>query len=273
MGRALSPLRYPGGKGQMYDYIVELMYKNGLIGCNYVEPFAGGAGVALRLLQDGYVNNISINDYDRSIYAFWYSILYTTDEFIRKIQGTEVNITEWHIQKHVQVNKDDASLFDLGFSTFFLNRTNRSGILKAGPIGGFDQEGKYKIDCRYNKERLVALILQINQQRDNIELSNIDANELIQNANKEESFWFIDPPYYQKGKDLYINFFCHDDHQDLSETIDIYLERVPFIITYDICESIYEFYKHLNCEISSLNYSVQTKKKSGEYMFYKNLLV
>lgn len=273
MGRALSPLRYPGGKGQMYDDIVELMNKNDLIGCNYVEPFAGGAGVALKLLQDRYVRTISINDYDRSIFAFWYSILNTTDEFIRRVQETDVNITEWHLQKQVQSNKESASLFDLGFSTFFLNRTNRSGILKAGPIGGLDQKGKYKINCRYNKERLVNFIIQIGEQRNNIELSNIDANEFIINGNKEETFWFIDPPYYQKGKDLYVNFFCHNDHQALSETIEIYLERVPFIITYDICESIYEFYNNLNCKVVSLNYSVQDKRKSGEYMFYKNVLV
>ncbi|WP_231503652.1 DNA adenine methylase [Paenibacillus sp. 1-18] len=273
MGRALSPLRYPGGKGQMYDYVVELMYRNDLIGSNYIEPFAGGAGVALKLLKDGYVANVSINDYDRSIYAFWYSILNWTEDFIRRIEETEVSINEWHIQKNVQINKEDAELFDLGFSTFFLNRTNRSGILKAGPIGGLNQQGKYKIDCRYNKERLVQFIRQINQYRNNIEISNVDANEFIRNTNKEESFWFIDPPYYHKGKDLYINFFTHEDHQTLSETIDIYLERIPFIITYDICDSIFEFYKHINCEVLSLNYSVQTKKKSGEYMFYKNVLV
>jgi DNA adenine methylase len=273
MGRALSPLRYPGGKGQMYDYIVDVIDNNDLTGCKYVEPFAGGAGVALKLLLDGYVERISINDYDRSIYAFWYSILNSTDEFIRQINETEICISEWHIQKNVQINKEKASLFDLGFSTFFLNRTNRSGILKAGPIGGLDQEGTYKIDCRFNRDRLIELILQIAEQRNNIELSNIDANEFIKNANKEGSFWFIDPPYYKKGKELYTNFFSHDDHRILSETIDVDLERVPFVITYDICDNIYQLYRHLNCEIVLLNYSVQLKKKSGEYMFYKNLTV
>jgi len=273
MGKALSPLRYPGGKGQMYDYIVGIMDRNNLFDCDYIEPFAGGAGVALQLLQDGYVRNISINDYDRSIYAFWYSILNTAEDFVRRIQETEVNIQEWKIQKNVQANKQSASLFDLGFSTFFLNRTNRSGILKAGPIGGLDQKGKYKIDCRFNKERLINFIFRINSYRDNILATNFDANILIENTDKKNSFWFIDPPYYKKGKELYTNFFHHDDHQTLSETIDIYLERVPFLVTYDISDSIYSFYKHINCEILSLNYSVQAKKRSGEYMFYKNILV
>ncbi len=257
----------------MYDYIVDLIKQNNLIDCHYIEPFAGGAGVAIKLLQEGYVRKITINDFDRSIYAFWHSILNNTSQFIEKIHETEVSITEWHLQKSIQSNKVEAGLLELGFSTFFLNRTNRSGILKAGPIGGLEQKGNYKLDCRFNKDRLAKLILQISQHKHNIELCNLDAKIFIENVNEEDSFWFIDPPYYQKGKDLYVNFFNHEDHKVLSETIDIYLERKPWIITYDICESIYDFYKHLNCEVLSLNYSVQIKKKSSEYMFYKNIIV
>lgn len=120
MGRALSPLRYPGGKGQMYDYIVDLIKQNNLIDCHYIEPFAGGAGVAIKLLQEGYVRKITINDFDRSIYAFWHSILNNTSQFIEKIHETEVSITEWHLQKSIQSNKVEAGLLELGFSTFFL---------------------------------------------------------------------------------------------------------------------------------------------------------
>ena len=153
-----SPLRYPGGKSRLIDFIKSIIDQNSLKGGTYIEPFSGGAAIALALAIDGYMERIVINDYDRSIYAFWYSILHHTDAFIDKIRNTSLSIEEWHIQRAIQQNKQNVNLFDLGFSTFFLNRTNRSGVLKAGVIGGLNQTGSYKIDARYNKEQLTERI-------------------------------------------------------------------------------------------------------------------
>ena len=158
-----SPLRYPGGKSRLVNFIKSIIDQNDLKGGTYIEPFSGGAAIALALAIDGYMERIVINDYDRSIYAFWHSILYQTDSFIDKIRSTPLSIEEWHIQRTIQQNKYNADLFDLGFSTFFLNRTNRSGVLKAGVIGGLNQTGPYKIDARYNKEQLIKRIQLIAQ--------------------------------------------------------------------------------------------------------------
>ena len=138
----------------MYDTVLSILKKNNLQGCHYVEPFAGGAGIAIRLLFEGVVTQITINDFDNAIYSFWYSIVYQTEEFISTIERTPITAEEWDRQKNIYVNGNDHSSLELGFATFFLNRTNRSGILKAGPIGGFSQDGDYKIDCRFNKLRL-----------------------------------------------------------------------------------------------------------------------
>jgi len=124
---------------------------NGLKDGVYAEPFAGGAGVAIALLLDGYVEQIIINDIDLSVYAFWYSVLNHTEELCEKIVSTSVSMDEWYIQKQVFTDKDPAFLLELGFATFFLNRTNRSGILNAGVIGGKYQTGEWKIDARYPK--------------------------------------------------------------------------------------------------------------------------
>ncbi len=257
----------------MYDTILSILKKNNLQGCHYVEPFAGGAGIAIRLLLEGVVTQITINDFDNAIYSFWYSIVYQTEEFISTIERTPITVEEWDRQKNIYVNGSDHSSLELGFATFFLNRTNRSGILKAGPIGGFSQDGDYKIDCRFNKLRLIELIRRIATYRTQVNVSNLDAKTLISNFRNDHSFFFIDPPYFNKGKKLYTNFFELKDHRELAITIEAKLHGVPWIITYDVCPEIREIYSHRIVDKLSLNYSLQEKKRAEEFLFYNNLVI
>ncbi|TOD09223.1 DNA adenine methylase, partial [Vibrio parahaemolyticus] len=166
-----SPLRYPGGKSKLTAYVVETLKLNELEGGTYVEPFAGGCAIAWYLLLEGHVENVWINDLDPAIHAFWYSVLNRTDDLCQLIENTDVTIEEWHIQKSIYAN-DRTNSLELGFATFFLNRTNRSGIIKAGVIGGLEQNGNYLLDCRFNKERLIEQIRAIAACRDNIILTN-----------------------------------------------------------------------------------------------------
>lgn len=268
-----SPLRYPGGKGQIYKYMIKLLSDNNLEGCTYIEPFAGGAGLAMRLLFEGKVESVIINDFDRSIYAVWYSILYKTDEFISMIQSVDITVEEWKIQKKIQENKEDVDLLTLGFSTFFLNRTNRSGIIKGGIIGGINQNGKYKIDCRFNKESLIELIIKISGLEDKIELYNLDAIEFIDTVKSNRNqFYFIDPPYYKKGQSLYTNFFTHEDHLNLSRFIKKNLRSKKVLISYDDCDEIKKMYRVYNQEVKELNYFVETKRKGKEIFISNNIV-
>lgn len=271
--KSYSPLRYPGGKGQIYKMMVSILEKNNLIGCTYIEPFAGGAGIAIRLLFENKVNKVVINDIDRSIYAVWYSILYLSDELIEKIKDTEINMDEWYKQKEIQKSKNDVSILELGFSTLFLNRTNRSGIIKAGVIGGKKQNGNYKIDCRFNKEKLIDLIVKISSNKDRIEIYNKDAKEFIDLIKrKKKKFFFIDPPYFNKGKDLYTNFFSENDHIELAKFIKKKLSNQPLLISYDKCPQIEALYNRYNKETILLNYSVQNKKRGEELLFSNNIV-
>ena len=171
--RVLTPLRYPGGKTKVYDYVKELIFLNECT--TYIEPYAGGAGVAINLLLNGDVKKIMINDYDRAIYAFWYSVLYHTEELIFKIEKTEVCIEEWYRQKEIQNYKQETEdLLELGFSTLFLNRVNHSGIIKGGVIGGKNQDGNYKMDCRFNKNSIIKRIRAIARNRSRIKIYNLD---------------------------------------------------------------------------------------------------
>lgn len=217
MSKNVSPLRYAGGKLKVVDYIKRLFEVNDLTGGAYIEPYAGGASVALSLLFDKYAGRIKINDIDRSIYAFWHSVLNETDAMCRRIQDTPVTMDVWLAQHELQKHKDDADLLELGFSTFFLNRTNRSGILNGGVIGGKEQAGTWKMDAQYNKKDLIDRIEHIAGYADLIELTSKDAVALIKRYKRTpaaKTFCYLDPPYYVKGQDLYLNYYRDEDHKD-----------------------------------------------------------
>ena len=260
-----SPLRYPGGKTKIAPLVNAIMenakIKNGV----YIEPFAGGAGVALTLLLRNNVSHIVINDMDTTIYAFWYSVLNYNEEFIQLIKDTPITIEEWYNQKKIFLNNNVKNILELGFATFFLNRTNRSGILKAGPIGGYNQTGKYSIDVRFNKEDLITRIMRIGEYRDKISLFNLEIKEFINSVLSEyesNAFVYFDPPYYKKGHELYINFFKPEDHQVLAELIKQI--KIDWMVTYDNTEEVKAIYKDREQKIYDLNYSLANKGNNSE---------
>ncbi len=266
-----SPLRYPGGKRKLIDFFKVFIIENDLVKGTYVEPYAGGSSIALTLLIEGYVSKIIINDLNPSIYAFWHSVLFRTEELCELIKKTPLNIKTWKKQKKIQKNKEKQNLLKLGFSTFFLNRTNRSGILKAGVIGGLKQEGKWKINCRYNKKYLIEKIRKIASYRDKIELCNQDAIKLIKNIGKklpENTLIYFDPPYYTKGKDLYMDHYRPEDHKEVAIGIKKIKQR--WIVTYDYVPPIVQLYKGHKKETYSIRYSAGNNERGKEVMFFSN---
>lgn len=270
-----SPLRYPGGKAKIANFIKLIFEENSLTNGCYVEPYAGGASVALALLFEGYASNIIINDFDRSIYAFWHSVLQNPEQFNKLIVDTKITMEAWNKQREIQRNKANASLLELGFSTFFLNRTNRSGIIKAGVIGGNDQSGNYKIDARFNKTDLINRINAIANHKKNISLHNLDAIKLIQKIKPDlpkRTLIYFDPPYYAKGKDLYVNYYKHDDHELVSKMVKG-LSKHKWIVSYDNADEIKLIYATNKKIEYSLKYSVVNATKGTEVMFYHDKLI
>ena len=268
-----SPLRYPGGKRKITPYIKKMVKKNSLEGGVYVEPYAGGAAVALSLLFNEYVSKIIINDVDPAIYAFWHSVLNKTEDLCGLIKKTPVTIAEWKKQKKIQ-NQKGRNLLTLGFSTFFLNRTNRSGILSAGPIGGFKQDGKWKIGARYNKLDLIARIKRIALYKNRIELHKRDAIELIKFIDKSlpsNTIIYFDPPYYVKGKELYLNYYKHKDHEEISTEIK-QIRKHHWIVTYDNAKPIRKLYKKHRKRKFSLHYTAGKSATGEEVMIFSNNL-
>lgn len=264
-----SPLRYPGGKYKIYKYISNLVKYNNC--SSYIEPFAGGSAISLGLLFNGVVNRVIINDYDYSIYCFWESILNNTENFIKLIENTPINLEEWHKQKMIRNNLYEYDPLRVGFSTFFLNRVNRSGIIdKAGPIGGMTQSGNYPIDCRFNKEDLISKIKRISMYRNAIKITNMDAMDFIEEkiTKTRNSFTFFDPPYFNKGQGLYTNSYNHGDHENLEKTINQLMKNRKWIVTYDTADEIKDIYSNYDKIIFNLSYTLQQKKNASEFMFF-----
>jgi DNA adenine methylase len=263
-----SPLRYPGGKSSIFPMVSDIIAHNGLQRGHYLEPFAGGAGLALSLLFNGVVHEIHLNDIDRAIWCFWDAVVNHSDALIEVIETTPVTMEQWHIQKSVQENQMNHTDLEVGFSLLFLNRTNRSGIVKkAGVIGGKNQDGKYKLDCRFNKNGIIEKIRMIERYKHRIHLSNADALVFLEQKDSEVSgkkFFCIDPPYYVKGSSLYTNFYKHDDHLELSEAISK-LES-HWILTYDNANEIKSMYQNFRQYNFDLNYSAAIKRKGKEVL-------
>lgn len=267
-----SPLRYPGGKGKLAPFMGLMINKMNIKNGTYIEPFAGGAGVALMLLMEGYVDDIVINDYDKAIYSVWRAIISEPENLVDRILDTPINIDEWKKQKEIYVEQNKKYSLDLAFATFFLNRTNRSGILKGGPIGGFEQTGNYGIDARYNAEKLVKRIRAVAKYKKHIKVYNKEIVSFIESVLPnygQNSMTYFDPPYFNKGPELYKNFFDKEDHAKIAQLI---LNGVPgnWIITYDDTPEIIELYKQQCIRRYDLNYSAANTGKSSEVIVFND---
>lgn len=266
-----SPLRYPGGKARIFSFVSNIISSNNLIGCSYAEPYAGGAGLALKLLYNEYVNKIYINDFDKSIYSFWNCVLNKDVLLCDWISDVEISIDNWLYYKEVQNNKQEYDEFELAKSTFFLNRTNVSGVIKGGLIGGLKQQGKYKIDARFNKDDLIKRIEKIALFKKRINISNLDGLAFINKMNrkKEEVFIYLDPPYYQKGADLYMNFYKENDHKKLSKRIRN--TNGKWMVSYDNQEFILNLYAEYNKLMYKLSQSASNRIGDEILIFSDNL--
>ncbi len=270
-----TPLRYPGGKGKLTDFIKLVFTHNDLLDGHYIEPYAGGSGIALNLLFHGYVTSIHLNDLNPAVFAFWHSVLNKPDELCQAIHDVKIDMDEWYKQKHIQSNPHEHSTLELGFSTFFLNRANRSGILLGGVIGGKKQDGPWKLDARFKKENLIHRIEKIALYKSRIRLYNLDAADLIETVLPtlpQKTLVYLDPPYYVKGKGLYENHYGHEDHEKIAKLVREKI-TLPWVVSYDHTPEIMEMYKDCNTITYGINYSAQNRYKGAEAMFFSDKLI
>lgn len=280
----LTPLRYPGGKSLFTNFFSSFIRANEIENAVYIEPYCGGSGAAINLLLSNKVSQVWLNDANYSIYSFWYCLKYYGEEFLQKLDRTEISLDEWRIQRAIfkSINGNSADKDDLlanGFATFYLNRCNRSGILNAGPIGGqgeTGQNGLYKIDARFNKKALREKLTNIIANRDRMYVYNMDALVFLQKFDFEQTSTlhrrtvvYLDPPYYKQGSSLYLNFYKHKDHAIIADFLSANREW-RWLLSYDNVEAIRTLYGSFPQYSFYLNYSAQGAKLGNELLIHSN---
>jgi len=268
-----TPLRYPGGKAKLAEFMKGIIKDNYLMDGHYVEPYAGGAGIALELLLQGYVNDIYINDINAGIFAFWNAVKNHPEELCRRISTCKLSILAWKRHRTVYRTTTDPFSIDLGFSTLFLNRTNRSGILTGGVIGGINQTGAWKIDARFNRAELISRIERLSYYQDRLHIFKLDALEFlnyIESNLPRNCLIYLDPPYYTKGGDLYQNYYKPKDHAAVAEAVMRLGKK--WIVSYDNVPEVVQLYEGRRSRTYSLNYSASKPGKGSEVMFFSDLL-
>lgn len=244
---------------------------NNLAGGHYLEPYAGGAGVGLSLLIDGIVEHVHINDVDPAIAVFWRVATQDTNKLAAMVASEPITVDAWHHWRSLMLGLVSGSELERGFATLFMNRTNRSGILKGGVIGGKDQAGTYKIDARFMRDELCSRLERIGNHADSIHVYEEDAYQLLLRCHQflpAKSLVYLDPPYYVKGAGLYRNFYRHDDHVRIAKLLGNIRFRRPWIVSYDNAEEIRDMYAYADPYAYGLNYTAQRRYTGSEVMFF-----
>jgi DNA adenine methylase len=272
MSKYKTPLRYPGGKQRLWPFLAEILDANGIMGGDYIEPFAGGAGVAMELLLRGHVRKVHLNDSCSAVFSFWHSMLNETERFCAAVSRASLNIDIWRRQQEIFRNRDTADRFDLGFAMFYLNRCNRSGILNGGVIGGLDQTGEWKMDARFPRNELISRIEAIAARKSAIKIRNWDAERYITQyvpRLPENSIVYCDPPYFRKADRLYPNHYQPEDHERIAKVIQ---REIPqhWIVSYDSCDEIAAFYKKRTFFEYKLQYNAANAYKGSELFIFSD---
>lgn len=266
--RNASPLRYPGGKWRFADFFHRLIATNFQAPPLYFEPYAGGASLALSLLFRGVVSDVYLNDLDGAVYSFWRAVLDDTDELIELIESTPVTPTEWQKQHAIYSQSARSARIRRAFAFFFLNRTNHSGILNAGMIGGKQQSGRWKLDARYNREELVRRIRMIRARKSRIHVSREDGIDFARRQAKraETSIMYVDPPYFRAGQRLYMNFYGTSEHIALRDTVT----KLPcaWVVSYDDVPEIRQLYRGIRSRRFALLHTARSARVGKEVMFF-----
>lgn len=274
--RPNNPLRYPGAKGKLVDYVAVVLEENLLAGCTIHEPFGGSAAVSLDLLSRGFATKAIIVERDPLVFSFWRMVFEDADRLCQDIEELAVNMGTWHALDHLRmIDRPTQSILpSLALAGLFYNRTNYSGIVGAGPIGGQSQTSDYKIDCRFNKAAVVASIRWYSELKGRVEVVFDDAMMYLRrNQESLESgfhFVYLDPPYYGHGKKYYRYHYGHGQHAELARFL--VRRKFPWLLSYDDHPVIREMYGKLDRYVIYMDYSARTSRRAKE-LLVSNLVI
>ena len=268
----LSPLRYPGSKIRVVDYMSKVLDFNGFRADILVEPFVGGGSVFLNFLANDWAKRVIIGDKDRLIFSFWKTLFGDTRYLINFIRKVNINLREFKYYKQITVNQSEYEEKKLAEACLFLNRTSYSGLLTddVGPIGGKLQKSEYKIDCRFNRKTLIERIEEIAKFKPKVKVLPYDWERTIdyalEKSKEAKLLFYLDPPFYLKGHLLYRCYFENGEHYELSEKIKSL--KFKWILSYDKGPEIRKMYSEFIKKGLAFPYSLNSSARRIETEYF-----
>lgn len=263
----LSPLRYPGGKSDFIKTAIQIVKDNNLSAMSMVEPYAGSAAISLGLIEAGIISHTTLVERDPLIYSFWKAVFEHTDDLVAAFLELPITLDTWESFKPFLNIKEPLpdQIVKLGLAGLFFNRTNFSGILNAGPIGGKGQKSAYPIDCRTNKKELISRIRKIASFSKQVNTEFGDAVEIIKRYKDQENlFFYLDPPYFVKGESLYRYFYKLKEHKELARAL--INARFSWLLSYDDHHVIEFLYEDFYVKRHAFQYSAGSPKNHSELL-------
>jgi DNA adenine methylase len=265
--------RYPGGKSKLKKTIVPFIESKSELNpleMAYYEPFFGGGSIGLELLRLNF-KEYNFNEYDTALFYLWKTIFYTDCIDLFKLIDQYVPIVDdFEKFKDDLLNCSDTEI-NLGFKKLVLHQISYSGLgVKAGgPIGGKNQSSKYDVSCRWNSKKIIQKIKEIKKESFN-KVINFTNNSFEDIDFGENNFLYLDPPYYEKGNELYQYGFTQKQHENLYQILNT--TKNYWILSYDNNSYIKEMYKSYNIEDFDAKYSI-TQNRENITRVKKELLI
>lgn len=248
----MTLLRYPGSKEKIAEQIVRefpldftmpILQRRGL---EYREPFLGGGAIACRVLKmlpnDA---TVWLNEKDYSLCCLWKAVRDVPKELIAKIQRMTPSPDGFYKLKE-EDGDQSVDIAIAGARKLALHQWSFSGLgyMAGGPIGGRKQSSEYNVDCRWSPLRIEKAVMRVHKlmarfQR-RVEITCRDFSDVINGA-PSGSFIYADPPYYEKGPELYRHSMTDDDHRRLAECLRA--SRAAFVLSYDDHEFVRGLYE------------------------------
>lgn len=241
-------MRYPGGKTRFVNFISEAIALSEEGPRVLVEPFCGGAGASIALLESEGIERISLNDLDPLVASFWQVVFGKSREtrhdinwLIGKVESTKPTIEEWKRQKSL----NPRSIREAAWKCLFLNRTSFNGILhQAGPIGGWGQTNR-TLDVRFRPEKLIRRLNALYDRRRQVDaVECMDWRQFTSRYRLSRSAYiYLDPPYYHRAEQLYGHVFNDRAHVTMRD----YLLNLPtpWMLSYDDAHEVRSLYSGL----------------------------
>jgi DNA adenine methylase len=237
-----SLLRYPGGKsrGKLKDKIIEHIAEHHS-GGSFGELFFGGGGITLNLIKEKVVDNVIICEKDIALADLWWQIIDDPRDLIRKVERFTPSVRAFKdVKERVLAEQGN------GFDFLVVNRLSHGGRgVKAGPQGGHNQQGQYKIDCRWKTETLVKTIGLLHRLFGTVDVDWFCGS--YDDAPWGIDYLYMDPPYWSVGDELYQHNFTEDDHLAL---FDYLRGRGGWLLSYNNCPEVRELYQGFNMEVT-----------------------